>query len=325
MNDDLTKPWRLGNVTFPNRIGLSPMSGITDAPFRGICRQMGAGILVSEMASARALVERGVADRLLRFGPGDHPLGVQLLGHEPAVMAEAARVAVAAGAAFVDINAGCPAHRAVGNGEGAALLLNLPLLGRIVAAVVAAVPVPVTVKMRRGFDPAHVAVPEAARVAAEAGAACVMLHGRFRSQYYSGQADWGCIAETVSALDIPVLGNGDVRTPQDVTRMVATTGCHGVLIGRASQGNPWIFSRTLAYLASGEDPGEPSPGARIEMALTHLRLMCDFYGEHLGVINMRKHASWYIRGLRDATTIRERLMHASTEEDMRKILMHVLE
>lgn len=317
----LAAPWRLGPVTFANHVGLAPMSGITDVPFRQICRRLGAGVLITEMMSARALVERGVADRLLRFAPGDHPVGVQLLGHEPAVMAEAARVAVDAGADFIDINAGCPARRAVGNGEGAALLLDLPLLGRIVEGVAAAVPVPVTVKMRRGFDPGHVAVPEAARVVEEAGAAMITLHGRLRSEYYSGQADWDCIAKTVAAVRIPVLGNGDVKTPQDAARMAGSTGCQGVMIGRAAQGSPWIFSRTLAYLRGGEDPGDPGPAARLDMALTHLRLMCDFYGERLGVINMRKHASWYIKGLRDATTVRELFMHAATPREMEDILL----
>lgn len=302
------------------------MAGVTDRPFRRILSRFGPGLLFTEMISAAALVQRNRRSlRMLELGPDEGPVVIQLFGKDPPVLAEAARLAEAHGPVSIDINMGCPTPKIVRNGEGAALMRNPELCGRIVAAVRAAVRVPVTVKIRKGWDEQEVTAVEVARAVEAAGAAAVTVHGRTRQMFYGGKADWEIIRRVREAVSIPVIGNGDVNGPQAARAMLEQTGCAAVMIGRAVLGNPWIVSRTIHFLRTGELLPPPSLGERVALARLHLSYLVEDKGERIAVPEMRKHAVWYLKGLPGANRFKDRLYRATTEAEMAAILAEIAE
>jgi len=318
-------PVQIGKVIVPNPVFAAPMAGVTDLPFRVLAREEGCGLVYTEMLSDKALIYGNRrTERMLTLAPGEHPIAVQLLGSEPESMAEAARLVAEAGADIIDINLGCPAPKVVRNGEGAALARDPGKAAAVVSAVVRAVDRPVTAKIRKGWSPDEVNAVELARRLEDAGVAAIAVHGRVRSQFYSGQADWGIIAEVREAVGVPVIGNGDVVGGPSAEAMMNLTGCDAVMIGRAALGNPWVFRQTLVYLATGREPPAPSPEERVIMAVRHLRILVNHKGPEIGLLEMRKHAAWYIHGLRGASRIRSRLMAASTLREMEETLWAVL-
>lgn len=311
----------LGSYTLNRPVCSAPMAGVTDKAYRKLAREMGCDITWTEMISATALIYGNKKTKqILDISNEDLPVEVQLFGSDPEVMAKAAYIAVAEGAPVIDINMGCPAPKVVKNCEGSALLKNLSLAGQIVEAVVKTVDVPVTVKFRLGWDSQNLIGVELAKRVQESGAAALIVHGRTREQFYSGKADWQAIAVIKNAVDIPVIGNGDIWTPEDAQKMLTLTRSDGLMIGRGSLGNPWIFKRVKHYLDTGELLPEPLPAERISVAKRHFDLLLDIKGDRIGVLEMRKHAAWYIKGLMGATKVRELIMAARTPQDMRSIL-----
>ncbi|NPV72931.1 MAG: tRNA dihydrouridine synthase DusB [Pelotomaculum sp.] len=312
---------RIGSVVLDNPVIAAPMAGITDKAFRILAREFGCGLVCTEMVSDQALLHGNPKTCSLLDVAGEAgPVSVQIFGSNAACMAEAAGIAESRGAGIIDINMGCPTPKIVKNGEGAALMREPEKAARIVRAVVERVKVPVTVKMRKGWDDNSPNAVELARLAAEAGAAAVTVHGRTRSQLYAGKADWEIIAAVKRAVDVPVIGNGDVWTPQDALAMLEQTGCDGVMIGRAALGNPWIFRRTVHFLKTGELLPGPTPAEKAAMALRHLDLLVEFKGEKVAVWEMRKHAAWYMKGLRGAARLREQVNRAGSPGEIREIL-----
>lgn len=315
----------IGTVTTRGRVMLGPMAGVTDLPFRLLCLEQGCGHIYTEMLADMALVyQNRRTEKMAVVEPRERPVTVQLVGNNPTTMAEAARIVADYGADIVDINMGCPAPKIFNNSEGSALMKQPELAEAIVRATVAAVRVPVTVKFRRGWDPEHENAVELARRLADAGAAALAVHGRFRTQFYSGTADWDVIRRVKEAVNVPVIGNGDVTGPEAAERLIAATGCDAVMIGRAAQGNPWVFRRTAHYLATGELLPLPTAAERIGMALRHLTDLVAFKGAHIGVLEMRKHAAWYTRGLAESTKARVLFNRDETEAEMRAMLVDYL-
>lgn len=301
----------IGGVSLANRVLAAPMAGVTDRSFRQLAREMGCGLAYTEMISDLALLYSNRKTlEMLDIGGEPKPIAVQIFGSRPEEVARAAQLVEQAGATIIDINMGCPAPKIVKNNEGSALMRNPELAGRIVEAVCRAVKIPVTVKMRKGWDEKSVNVLEVASIVEAAGAKAVTVHGRTRSQMYSGKADWRIIAAVKSHLRIPVIGNGDIWTPQDAKNMLEETGCDAVMIGRGSLGNPWIFRRTVHYLETGELLPEPTAAERVQMAKRHLELLLAEKGEYIAVREMRKHAAWYVKGLREAARLREEINKA---------------
>ncbi|MBE0466068.1 MAG: tRNA dihydrouridine synthase DusB [Candidatus Desulforudis sp.] len=311
--------FKIGGVTLANRVFAAPMAGITDRAFRELAREMGCGLTCTEMISSQALMHGSRRTAQILDIAGEYPISVQIFGSNPGILARAAQLVVEAGADLVDINMGCPTPKIVKTGEGAALMRDPRRAGDIVAAVVAAVPVPVTVKMRRGWDAGYPDAVELARVAEEAGAAAVTLHGRFRSEFYGGKADWNIIRAVKQAVNVPVIGNGDVRSGPDAVRMLADTGCDAVMVGRAARGNPWIFREILDYVETGEELRPPTPEERVTMALRHFDLLVRYKGEARAVLEMRKYLAWYTRGLHGAARLRERLHAADSAAVVRAL------
>lgn len=317
--------WRIGGLELAHPVLAAPMAGVTDKAFRLLAREAGAALVYTEMLSARALARESRRTReMLDLSGEQPPVAVQIFGNDPREMAAAARQAEAAGAALVDINMGCPTPKVVKNGDGAALLRDLPRALDIVRACVEAVRVPVTVKMRRGWEEGEEVAPELAAAAEAAGASAVAVHGRFRSQFYQGRADWPAIRRVVEAVRIPVIGNGDVRSPRDAFLLLEETGCRAVMIGRAALGNPWIFGRVARYLERGEEVPPPPPAVRVEMALRHLRLQVRYKGEQVGVRQMRKHLAWYLRGLPGAASLRQQLHRVESLAEAEAVLRSIL-
>lgn len=299
----------IGSVTLPNQLILAPMAGVTDLAFRQICREHGAGLTVTEMASAKAL-EYGdkKTPRLLRLARGEHPASAQIFGSDPACMARSAKRALElSGCDIIDINMGCPAPKIVGNGDGSALMKSPDLAARIVAAVKQAVPVPVTVKFRMGWDAQSVNCVEFARLCEQAGADMVAVHGRTRSQQYSGTANWDIIRAVKEAVSIPVAANGDVFAPQDVPRILAHTGADFVMIGRGSLGDPWIFERAHALMQTGVLPPLPPFAARIDTAVRQIELAVADKGERVALLEARKHVNWYLKGVSHVRDFKKRI------------------
>ena len=319
---------RLGNIELPLGAGLSPMAGVTDAAMRLLCREQGAAWSVSEMLSAKGWIysqgKNREAQELLTRLPGEGVGGLQLFGREPELMAEAARRLRPAGFEFFDLNFGCPAPKITGNGEGSALMREPERIGRIVRAVADAVNCPVTAKIRAGWDAENVNAVEVARICEQAGAAAIAVHGRTRVQQYAGQADWSVIRAVKRSVSVPVLGNGDVRSGADALRMMEETGCDGVLVGRAAQGNPWIFREIRAALAGEEIPEVTGP-ERVEMALRHFELELRLHGERGGLLEMRKHIAWYVHGMRGAAKFREQVNRLERPDDVRAALRRFAE
>lgn len=317
---------QIGTLSLPNRVLAAPLAGFTDKAFRLLARRFGCGLVYTEMVSSEAILYKNARTYALFDLAGEQPpVAVQIFGCHPEHMAAAARVAVEQGASLIDINMGCPTPKIVKNGEGAALMRDLPRAAAIIRAVVAAVEVPVTVKMRKGWSQSQVNAPELAVLAEECGAAAVTVHGRTREQFYSGKADWGIIRSVKQAVRIPVIGNGDLFQPEDAARMLEETGCDGVMIARGALGNPWIFQRTLHYLESGELLPEPNPRERIELALEHFNLDVAHKGGELAVPQMRKHLALYLKGLPGAAARRNAVNTAKTPEEVRALLISYLE
>ena len=312
----------IGGVTVAGRLCLAPMAGVADAAFRVVCREQGAAYAVSEMISAKALMLQDSKTRtLLRRFPEDTPLGVQLFGSEPETMADAVKKARdISGCEIIDINMGCPVGKVVRNGEGSALMRDLPLAGRILEAVVKASDVPVTVKFRKGWDGGSVNAVELARLAEQAGAGALCVHGRTRAQGYSGRADWGIIREVKAAVSIPVIANGDVFEPEDVPRILKVTGADLVMIGRGAMGNPWLFSRGQAALEGREVPPMPGAGERADIAEKQFRLALEAKGEKIACLEARKHLCWYLRGVPYASYAKEEINKAQTAQDVERCL-----
>jgi len=290
--------------------GLAPMAGVTDAAMRLLCHEQGAAWAVSEMLSAKGWVfsggkNRNAQDILARLS-GEGPAGLQLFGSEPAYIAEAARRLEDSGFQFFDLNFGCPAPKITGNGEGSAMMREPKKLGAVVRALAEATSLPVTVKIRAGWDSQSVNAPEVARICEDNGAQAVAVHARTREQQYAGKADWKVIRAVKRAVSVPVFGNGDVRSGGDALRMLDETGCDAVIVGRAAQGNPWIF-REIAAAMRGEAAPPPTPVERVETAARHFDLERQLYGEKLAVLQMRKHIAWYVHGMKGASRFRERI------------------
>ena len=301
-------PFTINDLLPASGAGLAPMAGVTDAATRLLCPEQGAAWAVSEMLSAKGWVfskgKNRNANDLLRRLPGEGVVGLQLFGSEPEYIAEAARQLYDRGFQFFDLNFGCPAPKITGNGEGSAMMREPKKIGAVVRALVEATPLPVTAKIRSGWDADSVNAVEVARVCADNGAQAVAVHARTRMQQYSGQADWRVIAQVKRAVSIPVFGNGDVRGGADAIRMMEQTGCDAVMVGRAAQGNPWIF-REIAAALSGREAQTPSPRERVDMAMRHFELEKGLYGEKPAVLEMRKHIAWYVHGMRGASRFRE--------------------
>ncbi len=322
---DLCEPLRIGSVTIPNPVLCAPMAGVSDLPFRRLAREQGCGLVYTEMLSDKALLfGNRRTERMVTITPPEHPIAVQLLGSEPGPMAEAARLVVEAGADVIDVNLGCPAPKVVRNGEGSALAREPRAAAAVVGAVVRAVDRPVTAKIRKGWSDEEVNAVELARRLEDAGVAAIAIHGRVRTQFYSGRADWEIIAKVRSAVGVPVIGNGDVVDGPSARSMMVLTGCQAVMVGRAALGNPWIFGEILSYLRTGETGSAPTAAQRVAMARRHLRDLVAYKGEVLGVLEMRKHAAWYLHDLRGAARARTHLMRAATPREMDGILQAYL-
>ena len=293
-----------------NPLVLAPMAGITDFPFRMICKEMGAGLVYSEMLSVEALVrEHKRTFGMLHTDPAERPVVFQIFGSTPETMAEAAQIVSLGEVDFIDINMGCPVPKVLRSGAGSALLRDIVLAEEIMAAVVEASRVPVTVKIRLGWDAQNIIAADFARAAERTGIVAVTVHARTKAQGFSGSADWSMIKVVKDAVGIPVIGNGDVRSGLDAKRMIDETGCDGVMIGRAIEGNPWIFREARQYLETGVIPPHPTLDERRAIMLRHLNDMVRLAGDDVGILEMRKHLSWYTKGLQGGADFRERINH----------------
>jgi len=313
-------------VELPNPICLAPMAGVTDLPFRLLCREFGAGLVYSEMVSAKGLLYESANTRaLLEADPQERPSAVQMFGSDPALMAEMARRIEEYPFDIIDINMGCPAPKIVKNGEGSALMKNPALIGEIVKAVSSAVKKPVTVKTRKSFHGEGANAVEVAKIAEANGAAAIAIHGRTREQHYSGTADWSVIADVKRSVSIPVIGNGDIFEPQDVKRMMEQTDCDAVMVARGAEGNPWLFRRALAYWEMGELLPEPSAVERVAVGLRHARMLMERKPELVAMCEMRRHLCKYIRGMKGASAVRVGIIAAETYAEMEEILTRLVE
>lgn len=315
---------KIGNVELENPYILAPMAGVTDLPFRLLCKEQGAGLLCMEMVSAKAIQYNNKNTKaLLEIHPEEQPVSLQLFGSEPDVISEIAKKIEELPFAILDINMGCPVPKIVKNGEGSALMKNPKLVYEIVSKTVKAIKKPVTVKIRKGFDDSCVNAVEIAKIIEDAGASAVAVHGRTREQYYSGKADWDIIRQVKDAVSIPVIGNGDVVSGETAIAIQKETGCDGVMIGRGAQGNPWIFSDLLEYEKTGTMPARPPMDALKEMMLRHARLQIEYKGDYLGIREMRKHVSWYTTGLPNSSKLRARINAVETYEELEELLKEI--
>ncbi len=312
---------KIGSITLQPALALAPMAGISDHPFRLLVKAFGCPLIYTEMISAKGLLySDGRRRDLLYFTAEERPIGFQLFGSDPSIMARAAAIIEAHGADFIDLNLGCPTRKVTRNGDGGALLRRPDLCSDIFRAVTGAVSCPVTVKLRTGWDLSSITAPEIAARAEDAGIAAVTVHGRTVDQGYGGRADWEIIGLIKEKLSIPVIGNGDVDSPAAALKMVSTCGCDGVMIGRAARGNPWLMSAVRAAMLGEAPPEPPTLREVVDTALKHLQLLCAFKGERTAVREMRRHAAWYIRGLPGAACARQALNQATTATTTENIL-----
>ena len=312
---------KIGEIELENPYILAPMAGVTDLPFRLLCKEQGAGLLCMEMISAKALQYKNKNTRaLLSIHPEEYPVSLQLFGSDPAIISEMAKEIEELPFQILDINMGCPVPKVVKNGEGSALMKEPKLVWQIVRQTVKAVRKPVTVKIRKGFDDNRVNAVEIAKIAEDAGAAAIAVHGRTREQYYSGKADWEIIRQVMEAVSVPVIGNGDVVSGEMALAMRKQTGCDGVMIGRGAQGNPWIFRELVEYERTGILPDRPSREEIKEAMLRHARLQIEFKGDYSGIREMRKHVAWYTKGLCGAAKLREAVNQVESYDALVKLL-----
>ncbi len=307
----------IGNVELKNNVILAPMAGVTDLPFRVLCKEQGAGLLCMEMVSAKAIYYGSKnTEELMKISPAEMPVSLQLFGSDADIMADMAKKIEEKPFAVLDINMGCPVPKVVNNGEGSALMKNPKLAEEIIKKMVKAVKKPVTVKIRKGFDEAHLNAVEMAKIAEASGAAAVAVHGRTREQYYAGKADWDCIRAVKEAVKIPVIGNGDVTDALSAERLLKETGCDGVMVGRAAQGNPFIFREITEYLETGIIPPKPTPAEVRATIERHARMQMEEKGEYTGVREMRKHLSWYTVGYPNSAKYRQMINSMETMEEL---------
>ena len=312
---------KIGNVEVENRYVLAPMAGVTDLPFRLLCKEQGAGLLCMEMISAKALKYHNKnTEALLQIDPRECPVSLQLFGSDPDIISEQAKRIEERPFQILDINMGCPVPKVVKNGEGSALMNQPKLVYDIVYKTVRAIQKPVTVKIRKGFNDESVNAVEIARIVEEAGGAAVAVHGRTREQYYSGKADWDIIRQVKEAVTIPVIGNGDVTNGEKAIAMMDETGCDGVMIGRGAQGNPWIFRELLEYEKTGKMPPRPSREIIKETMLRHARLQIECKGDYLGIREMRKHVAWYTKGLEGSAKLRDEINKVESYQELEALL-----
>lgn len=305
----------IGDVELENNLILAPMAGVTDLPFRILCKEQGCGLMYTEMVSAKAILYKNRNTKpLMEVHEEERPVALQLFGSDPEIVSSIAAQVEDGPYAFIDINMGCPVPKVVNNGEGSALMKNPRLVEELLSALVKRVKKPVTVKFRKGFNDDSVNAVEIAKIAESCGVSAVAVHGRTREQFYSGKADWDIIRQVKEAVKIPVIGNGDIFTPEDAKRMLEETGCDGLMIARGAKGNPWIFSRTLHYLETGELLPPPDRNQIKETLLRHAQLQIQFKGEYLGIREMRKHLAWYTAGLPHSSALRNDVNQAETWE-----------
>jgi nifR3 family TIM-barrel protein len=318
---------KIGPVEAENHVVLAPMAGVCNPAFRLIAKEFGCGLVCAEMVSDRAIINGNRrTQQMLLVDEREKPLSLQIVGGDQETLVEAAKIVdQQTNADIIDINMGCPVPKVTKCEAGARLLLDPDKIERIVSAVVAAVSKPVTVKMRIGWDDAHIYAVENAQAVERAGGQAVAVHGRTRVQMYTGKADWDIIRQVKESVRIPVIGNGDVASPEDAKRMLETTGCDGVMIGRAALGNPWMLYRTVHYLQSGELLPEPQPREKIAIALLHMDRLIQLRGEEVAVREMRKHASWYLRGMRGAAKIKDRVNEQVSRDGMAQVLLNFVE
>jgi len=311
---------KIGNISLDGNIVLAPMAGVTDLPFRLLCKEQGADLICTEMVSAKGIFYNNKnTEDLLRIDDRERPVSLQLFGSDPDIISEMAKKIEHRNFDILDINMGCPVPKVVNNGEGSALLKNIPLAAKIIEKTVKAIDKPVTVKFRKGFGADEVQAIEMAKAAEAAGAAAVAVHGRTREQYYSGKADWEIIAKVKDTVSIPVIGNGDIFTPEDAKNMMEQTNCDGVMIGRGAQGNPWIFHQIKTYLETGMVPEKPLFSEVCRMILRHAKMQIEWKGEKRGMREMRSHAAWYTAGYPHSASLRRAMNTVETYEQLEEL------
>jgi tRNA-dihydrouridine synthase B len=317
--------WSIGDIQMKYPVVLAPMAGVTDLPFRLIVKEFGCALVFGQLVSANAIrYGNKKTDVLLQIAEQERPVGLQLFGSDPAAMAAAARYVADFHPDIIDVNLGCPAPKVVDNGDGCALMRDPVKAAEVVRAVVKAVDIPVTVKIRKGWDDQSVTAVEIAQRVEQVGVCAVTIHGRTRQQFYGGNADWDIIAAVREAVSIPVIGNGDVRTPEDVTAMMRRTGCTAVMVGRAALGNPWLFRRIVQYLEHGVYDADPTDTEKVAMAIRHLRMALEMKGDH-AVYEMRKHLAWYLKGVPNANKVKQVIMSIDAADEVFQVLYELLE
>ncbi len=315
---------KIGNINLDNNIILAPMAGVTDKAFRKITKPFGVGLMYTEMVSGKGLIYNNKkTENLLSVDDDEGIVAAQLFGHDPDVLSETALKTQEGGIPIIDINMGCPAPKIVNNGDGSALMKNPCLAGKIISAVKTKISVPLTVKFRMGWDENSINAVEFAKIAEDCGADAITIHGRTRKQFYSGKADLDIIKRVKAAVKIPVIGNGDITDGKTARFMLDYTDCDGIMIGRAAQGNPWIFREVAHYLKTGEAPPSPSLSERLNKMREHLKLLVLYKGEHIGVLEARKHMAWYLKGLKGGGILRDAINKASSPKEMEKIILDI--
>lgn len=317
---------KIGNVELENNVFLAPMAGVTDMPFRILCKEQGCGLLYSEMISAKGIYYNDAKSfKLTQIDSREEPTALQIFGSEPDIMAKVAERLSQLNTAIIDINMGCPTPKITKNGEGSALMRDPKLVGKIVKEVVKASSKPVTIKIRKGWDDNTVNAVEIAKIAEDNGAAAITVHGRTREQFYSGKADWDIIKKVKKAVSIPVIGNGDIFEEEDAKSMLEKTGCDAIMVGRGAQGNPWIFDKIIKYLKFNVKLSDISCEDKIEMIKRHMQMLVDLKGESSGIREMRKHIAWYIKGMKNSTALKVKVFRSITQQEILDLLDEYLD